>query len=80
MQIWFFPVQEIGKGSYSVCRKCVHKASGEEYAVKVIWKASNEFPGVRSDYRAVQQILKYCFIFCILKVNIVFIAAIFIIM
>lgn len=31
----FFSVQEIGRGSYSVCRKCIHKASGGEYAVKV---------------------------------------------
>lgn len=30
-----FPGQEIGRGSYSVCRKCIHKATGEEYAVKV---------------------------------------------
>ena len=28
-------MQEIGRGAYSVCRKCVHKVSGEEYAVKV---------------------------------------------
>lgn len=31
----YFSTQEIGRGSYSVCRKCVHKASGGEYAVKV---------------------------------------------
>ena len=29
--------QELGVGSYSVCKKCVHKATGVEYAVKVTW-------------------------------------------
>lgn len=28
--------EEIGVGSYSVCRKCIHRASGLEFAVKVI--------------------------------------------
>ena len=27
--------EEIGRGSYSVCRRCVHKATRTEYAVKV---------------------------------------------
>ena len=27
--------QEIGKGSFSVCKLCTHKASKTEYAVKV---------------------------------------------
>ena len=28
-------LQELGVGSYSTCRKCVHKTKGTEYAVKV---------------------------------------------
>ncbi|ELT94418.1 hypothetical protein CAPTEDRAFT_229226 [Capitella teleta] len=28
--------EELGVGSYSTCRKCVHKAKGKEYAVKII--------------------------------------------
>lgn len=27
--------ETIGTGSYSICKRCVHRASGEEYAVKV---------------------------------------------
>lgn len=27
--------EEIGRGSYSVCRKCVHRSTRIEYAVKV---------------------------------------------
>lgn len=27
--------EEIGRGSYSVCRLCVHRSSRQEYAVKV---------------------------------------------
>lgn len=34
--------QEIGRGSYSVCRKCIHKVSGEEYAVKVVDKSKRD--------------------------------------
>ena len=26
----------LGDGSFSVCRRCVHKSSGEEYAVKMV--------------------------------------------
>ena len=29
-------LQNIGVGSYSVCKQCVHKLTGQEYAVKVI--------------------------------------------
>ena len=28
-------LEEIGTGSYSVCKRCVHKATRLEYAVKV---------------------------------------------
>lgn len=28
--------EEIGKGSFSVCRRCTHKATRVEYAVKII--------------------------------------------
>ena len=28
-------LEEIGRGSYSVCKRCVHKATRTEYAVKV---------------------------------------------
>ena len=27
--------EELGKGSFSSCRRCVHKETGKEYAVKV---------------------------------------------
>jgi len=27
--------EEIGRGSYSVCKKCIHRATRIEYAVKV---------------------------------------------
>ncbi|XP_006824119.1 ribosomal protein S6 kinase alpha-3-like [Saccoglossus kowalevskii] len=30
--------EEIGQGSYSVCKRCIHKATGQEFAVKVIDK------------------------------------------
>ena len=30
-----FLIQEIAIGSYSVCKKCVNKSTGKEYAVKV---------------------------------------------
>lgn len=28
-------LEELGKGSYSVCRKCLHKESKKQFAVKV---------------------------------------------
>ena len=31
-------LEELGKGSYSCCRRCVHKESGKQYAVKVSHK------------------------------------------
>uniref|UniRef100_A0A0N5ALS1 Ribosomal protein S6 kinase n=1 Tax=Syphacia muris TaxID=451379 RepID=A0A0N5ALS1_9BILA len=31
--------EELGTGSYSMCKRCVHKATREEYAVKIISKA-----------------------------------------
>nr|CAB3265766.1 ribosomal protein S6 kinase alpha-3 [Phallusia mammillata] len=30
--------EEIGIGSYSVCKRCIHKATKKEYAVKIIFK------------------------------------------
>ena len=33
--------EEIGKGSYSVCRRCIHRSSKVEFAVKVsLWLSS----------------------------------------
>ena len=26
----------LGDGSYSVCRRCIHRATGKEYAVKIV--------------------------------------------
>lgn len=34
--------QEIGRGSFSVCKKCIHKASGGEYAVKIVDKSKRD--------------------------------------
>uniref|UniRef100_A0A6Q2X6Q1 non-specific serine/threonine protein kinase n=1 Tax=Esox lucius TaxID=8010 RepID=A0A6Q2X6Q1_ESOLU len=34
--------EEIGVGSYSVCKRCVHKSTGMEYAVKIISKAKRD--------------------------------------
>ncbi|XP_063851048.1 ribosomal protein S6 kinase 2 beta-like isoform X1 [Scylla paramamosain] len=34
--------EEVGRGSYSVCRRCVHKATRQEYAVKVIPKKTRD--------------------------------------
>ena len=31
-------LEEIGKGAYSTCKRCVHRASKVEYAVKIIDK------------------------------------------
>lgn len=28
--------QMLGDGSFSICRRCVHKASGQEMAVKIV--------------------------------------------
>ncbi|KAK3907926.1 Ribosomal protein S6 kinase 2 alpha [Frankliniella fusca] len=35
-------LKEIGRGSYSLCRLCVHRASRQEYAVKVIDKSKRD--------------------------------------
>ncbi|XP_076030567.1 ribosomal protein S6 kinase II isoform X2 [Oratosquilla oratoria] len=35
-------LEEIGKGSYSVCRRCVHRATKMEYAVKVLPKRKRD--------------------------------------
>ncbi|XP_037376604.1 ribosomal protein S6 kinase alpha-2 isoform X2 [Talpa occidentalis] len=34
--------EDIGVGSYSVCKRCVHKASDAEYAVKIIDKSKRD--------------------------------------
>ncbi|XP_077977201.1 ribosomal protein S6 kinase alpha-3-like isoform X2 [Glandiceps talaboti] len=34
--------EEIGVGSYSVCKKCVHKTNGHTYAVKIIDKSKKD--------------------------------------
>uniref|UniRef100_A0A4W5KQ69 non-specific serine/threonine protein kinase n=1 Tax=Hucho hucho TaxID=62062 RepID=A0A4W5KQ69_9TELE len=34
--------EEIGLGSYSVCKRCIHKTTGMEYAVKIISKANRD--------------------------------------
>jgi len=35
-------LEEIGQGSYSVCRRCVHRATRTEYAVKIVDKSKRE--------------------------------------
>uniref|UniRef100_A0A8K9X420 non-specific serine/threonine protein kinase n=1 Tax=Oncorhynchus mykiss TaxID=8022 RepID=A0A8K9X420_ONCMY len=34
--------EDIGLGSYSVCKRCIHKTTGMEYAVKIISKAKRD--------------------------------------
>merc|ERR1719336_2824601 len=34
--------EEIGRGSYSVCHRCVHRASKVEYAVKIVTRKSRD--------------------------------------
>ncbi|KAG1714899.1 Ribosomal protein S6 kinase alpha-1 [Nymphon striatum] len=34
--------EEVGTGSYSVCRRCTHKTTGLDYAVKIIDKSKRE--------------------------------------
>uniref|UniRef100_A0A8C7ZG57 non-specific serine/threonine protein kinase n=1 Tax=Oryzias sinensis TaxID=183150 RepID=A0A8C7ZG57_9TELE len=34
--------EDIGVGSYSICKRCIHKATGMEYAVKIINKAKRD--------------------------------------
>ncbi|TNM96110.1 hypothetical protein fugu_015771 [Takifugu bimaculatus] len=34
--------EDIGVGSYSVCKRCLHKGTGMEYAVKIISKAKKD--------------------------------------
>ncbi|XP_071954782.1 ribosomal protein S6 kinase alpha-3-like [Antedon mediterranea] len=34
--------QDIGLGSYSVCKRCIHKATGQEYAVKIVEKTKRD--------------------------------------
>lgn len=38
----------LGEGSFSVCRKCRHKQSGHEYAVKIVSRRSVEASARRS--------------------------------
>jgi p90 ribosomal S6 kinase len=45
--------EELGSGSYSVCRRCVHKATGREYAVKVI------DPQKRDPYEEIEILMRY---------------------
>lgn len=35
-------LEEIGHGSYSVCRRCVHRSTRTEYAVKIVDKSKRE--------------------------------------
>ena len=35
-------LEEIGKGAYSTCKRCVHRASRVEYAVKIIDKSKRD--------------------------------------
>uniref|UniRef100_A0A674AT89 non-specific serine/threonine protein kinase n=1 Tax=Salmo trutta TaxID=8032 RepID=A0A674AT89_SALTR len=37
-----FTSEDIGLGSYSVCKRCIHKTTGMEYAVKIISKAKRD--------------------------------------
>ena len=34
--------EEIGQGSYSVCKRCIHKSTRVEYAVKIVDKSKRE--------------------------------------
>lgn len=34
--------EEVGRGSYSVCRRCIHRPSRQEYAVKIIPKKTRD--------------------------------------
>uniref|UniRef100_A0A3B4XEI2 non-specific serine/threonine protein kinase n=1 Tax=Seriola lalandi dorsalis TaxID=1841481 RepID=A0A3B4XEI2_SERLL len=34
--------EDIGVGSYSICKRCIHKGTGMEYAVKIINKAKRD--------------------------------------
>ncbi|XP_054717098.1 ribosomal protein S6 kinase 2 beta-like [Uloborus diversus] len=34
--------EELGKGSYSLCRRCIYKENGKEYAVKIIDKSKRD--------------------------------------
>ncbi|XP_042213942.1 ribosomal protein S6 kinase alpha-3-like isoform X3 [Homarus americanus] len=34
--------EEVGRGSYSVCRRCVHRVTRQEYAVKIIPKKTRD--------------------------------------
>ena len=34
--------EEIGQGSYSVCKRCIHKTTKVEYAVKIVDKSKRE--------------------------------------
>uniref|UniRef100_A0A6A7FRR2 non-specific serine/threonine protein kinase n=2 Tax=Hirondellea gigas TaxID=1518452 RepID=A0A6A7FRR2_9CRUS len=45
--------EEVGRGSYSICRRCVHKATRTEYAVKIINK------GVRDCQEEIQILCRY---------------------
>jgi len=35
-------LEEIGQGSYSVCRRCIHRSTRAEYAVKIVDKTKRE--------------------------------------
>ena len=34
--------EEIGQGSYSICKRCIHKATKVEFAVKIVYKSKRE--------------------------------------
>lgn len=42
----------LGEGSFSVCRKCRHKQSGQEYAVKIISRRCAEYSKQARVWRA----------------------------
>jgi len=52
--------QELGTGSYSVCRRCVHRATGREYAVKVRLAAVHSYTAPQCTHVLHRSALTYC--------------------